>query len=93
MKIFLGYSRKSYTNKKGEVVNGYELYFANQISDQEGKGYSPALKFNQARKTWQNWFISDRTFENIPGITKLVGKAVNVYLDPDFGNIASITAI
>lgn len=93
MKILLGYSHKTYTNKKGEVVSGYELYFANQINEEDGKGYSPALRFNQARKTWQNWFISDKTFQNIPKLQQLVGKAVNVYLDPDFGNIASITAI
>lgn len=90
MKLLLGYAHKSYTNKKGELVSGYEIYFGNLIDEQQGKGYSPALRFNQSRKTWQNWFISDQTFEKIPGLTKLVGKPVEVYTDPDFGNIISI---
>ena len=90
MKLLLGYARKSYTNKKGEVVSGYELYFANSIDESNGKGYSPSLRFNQVRKTWQNWFISDDTFRNIPKLPQLVGKAVQVYTDPDFGNIISV---
>lgn len=90
MKILLGYCFKQYTNKNGQNVRGYEVYFGNLIDEQNGKGYSPALRFNQSRKTWQNWFISEDTFNKIKQLPSLVGKAVQVYTDPDYGNIVSI---
>lgn len=91
MRILLGYSKKEYTNKDGVLVSGFELYFAKSIEEQDGRGYRPALRFNRKSNKFENWFISSKTFDSLKGLPSLVGKAVNVYTDPDFGNLASIT--
>lgn len=91
MRILLGYQRRQYTNKEGKQVIGYEIYFGNRI-DQNGKGYSPALRYNPRKQQFQNWFISEKTFNSLKEIDKLVGKPVQIFTDPDYGNIASIIA-
>lgn len=90
MKILLGYDHKQYTNKDGRQVSGYEIYFAQLINNETGKGYSPSLRYNVKAKKFQNWFVSDENFNKIKDLGKLVGKEVQVYTDPDFGNIVSI---
>lgn len=90
MKTLLGYMKREYTNKKGVLVRGYEVYFGRSINPDLGKGVFPSLRFIQSKKQFQNWFVSEDVFDKFQGIDKLIGKPVEVYTDPDYGNIVSI---
>lgn len=91
MRKLIGYRPKKYTNKKGDLVEGYEVYFIQSQNEADGsKGYAPWLRWNQSRKCFENWFVGKRAFEALKAIDKLIGQPVNIYTDPDYGNIVSI---
>lgn len=89
-KILLGYEHKQYTNKDGRVISGFEIYFGQSVDEESGSGYKPKLRYRQDKKQFQNWFVSDDTFSKMGQLSKLIGKPVEFYTDPDFGNIVSI---
>lgn len=93
MRKLIGYKPKKYTNKKGDLVEGYEVYFIQTLPEEEGtKGFTPWLRWNQSRKCYENWFVNKKTFEALKAIDRLLGQPVNIYTDPDYGNIVSIQA-
>lgn len=61
--LYLGFEKKSYTNRNGDVVVGYNFFYA--YTGEGFTGFKPAMRFDSSRKSLGYCYLSEKAFNSL----------------------------